>query len=198
MSRDAVIAGHNEVFDLCPADKAAELHNLCSSSRPDSSSLSSIAAAIHVVLGPKVLEEESFVMATVRNPYDRCVSSWMYTASWWCSFPEFVELLASRGLDSAEWNWHQRTHLCPQKPHLLDASGALAVDFVGRVEHLDDDIAAALDLLQLPNHDLAHDNRQEYEQADFRDYYTSEHLRDLVYSVYKDDIHFLGYTFSGE
>ena len=75
----------------------------------DSSHLKSIAAATRIALASNDghanadstatsphTRNKAFTFAVVRNPYDRAVSSWMYTASWWCSFPDFVELLAER------------------------------------------------------------------------------------------------------
>lgn len=36
------------------------------------------------------------------------------------------------------------THINPQQPCVVSANGGWAADFIGRVEHLDEDLAAVL------------------------------------------------------
>jgi len=162
----------------------------------DSSYLESIAAATRIALADAtapVHDDSTFTFAVVRNPYDRVVSSWMYTASWWCSFPEFVELLASRGLRSTEWTWHQRVHICEQAAHLLDGEGRVGVDYIARVEHLEEDMAELCTLLGLPRCEIPRENGQE--RGDYRGYYTSERLKSLVREVYTTDFQLTGVEF---
>lgn len=149
---DLVVGGHNECLELCSVDskKLDSYRSMCSGSSNtiDTSKLSSIAAATESCLGTETYKT-AYKFAIVRNPYDRAVSSWLYTRRPEQSFEDWAEVLASRGLASEEWTWHERTHICAQLPHLRDCSSSrahdrdtkLAVDFVGRFEALDDAIA---------------------------------------------------------
>ena len=135
---------------------------------------------------------------------------------------QFVELLARRGLESSEWTWHERVHICSQLSHLrvpekdyeahseppLEANtGKVAApkkslpDFIGRFEALADGEAAirlALGLSTVSESPLGpgkipHKNRQEREP--YQSYYPNARTRELVYSVYKEYIDFFGYSF---
>ena len=143
-------------------------------------------------------------------------------------FGAFLELLRERGLHSPLWNWHQRLHLCAQLPHLLhassdedeegeeeddvdddddeDAIGRMAVDFVGRVEHIQEDVAAVFAALGIEGPSslqspsplsssslVPHENRQE--RRHYRAYYTSERQKRIVSDIYRRDIEFFGYSF---
>jgi hypothetical protein len=195
---DAIVGGHNESLELCggSAEKLQAFQGLCGGNGTviDTSRLSSIAAATRIGLGAAAYDA-SFVFAFARNPFDRCVSSWMYTYSWKLPFPEFVELLAARGLDDPAWTWHERVHLCAQRPHLsLGAEGAPTPAFVGRTEDLAGGIAEVCRRLGVapPAGALPHENKQE--RADYRSYYT-DRTRDLVGQVYRQDIDYFGYEF---
>ena len=141
-------------------------------------------------------------------------------------FAEFLEVLQSRGLGSPLWNWHERLHLCEQLPHLLHATasattttaatataatarefddsddpfGRMAVDFVGRVERIKEDVGAVLRTLGVGVDDasalmsaLPHQNKQV--RRHYRGYYSSERQRQIVHNIYKRDLEFFGYSF---
>ena len=101
-----IIGGHNECFEMAQKspEKLDAFSKMCPGSGAgiDTSKLESIALATRSIIGVE-LYSSSLVFAFVRNPYDRAVSSWMYTYSWKLDFPAFCELLAERGPYHAEW-----------------------------------------------------------------------------------------------
>lgn len=106
------------------------------------------------------LWRDYFVVTFVRNPYQRVVSSYRMMA----------RQLARDGALAASFSWPRfsadpaafaddceadprcqtkgrefvYTHINPQQPCVVSANGGWAADFIGRVEHLDEDLAAVL------------------------------------------------------
>ena len=86
VSFNFVVGGHNEALTLCGEDvaKLSDLRKLCSkgsqhSNDLDTSMLCSVAEGTRIGLGLAAFDSPStFVFTFVRNPYERCVSSWMY------------------------------------------------------------------------------------------------------------------------
>ena len=76
--------------------------------------------------------------------------------------------------------------------YLADASGCLAVDFVGRFERFEHDARSLLRLLGVEPAALPHLNLSEH--GDYRDWYTPE-TRDLVAQRFHRDIAAFGYEF---
>mmetsp|Transcript_57683 Transcript_57683/g.130706 ORF Transcript_57683/g.130706 Transcript_57683/m.130706 type:complete len:259 (+) Transcript_57683:55-831(+) len=207
LGAEATVGGHNECLELCGGSlaKLEAFRLMClpaatssdKASTIDTSYLRNIAEATRVGVGAEVYDS-SFKFAFVRNPYDRCVSSWQFTYSWVGPFSEFVELLAERGPNSPVWNWHERVHVCEQLPHLVDPStAALTVDYVGRVEELSEGVGHVCRELGLESENVhvPHENRQNRELGSYREYYNCDRLKELVYRIYKKDIDFFEYTF---
>ena len=75
---------------------------------------------------------------------------------------------------------------------LVDADGKLGVDFVGRLENLEADVAAVATRLGLPPVSLPHRNRAE--SKPWRDYYTPRSMQ-WVSDRWRTEIGTFGYRF---
>lgn len=142
----------------------------------------------------------SFKFSFVRDPLERAYSAYAYLrgnplakrdmaahrlVSQYRDFDDFV----GRWL-SAE-NLHKQLHFVPQSDFLCDSLGHLALDFIGRQEHLEEDfrmLRARLNLdVQLP-----HLNASQTRPSSARDL-CSTRTRRLVRRAYQRDYQLLGY-----
>jgi len=157
---------------------------------------------------PENILASYFKFGFVRNPYARLVSAWAFLGSKKGYFPKtidfttFVHAATQNNLESLndspprheysiyvdiEW------HVMPMRSHLYDASGNLLVDFVGRVENFENDIARIFRRLKISD-----SNRQEIPSknttghASYDRYYTKD-LKRLVYEYLREDFETFGY-----
>jgi Sulfotransferase family len=119
-----------------------------------------------------------------RNPWDRQVSWYLYKTKSKTKRPSFEQFMQSH-----------RAFIDNHDIYMMD--GGLAVDFLGRYEHLEDDLNTALAAAGVeqritvpkvnvtPNKDAS---------RDYRSYYTPE-LRDRVAEWYAPEIKLLGYDY---
>jgi len=126
-----------------------------------------------------------FKFAFDRNPWDRQVSWYFYKTKSKATRPSFEHFMASR----------RRAYVDNHEIYMDD--GALAVDFLGRYESLDADLAKALAMagvekrLAVPKANVTPDKG---ERKDYRSYYTSK-TEALVADWYAPEIKLLGYGF---
>lgn len=126
-----------------------------------------------------------FKFAFDRNPWDRQISWYFYKTKTKASRPSFERFMQSR----------RRAYV--DNYEIYSEGGALAVDFLGRYESLDDDLAKALQMagvgkrLEVPKSNVT-PNKQA--RQDYRSYYTPE-TEALVADWYAPEIALLGYTF---
>ena len=126
-----------------------------------------------------------FKFAFDRNPWDRQVSWYLYKTKSKSIRPSFERFMQDR----------RRAFVTNYAQYTID--GALAVDFVGRYENLQDDIAKALDLagvgrhLEVPRTNVTPDKDQ---ARDYRSYY-SDATRKRVAEWYAPEIALLHYGF---
>lgn len=152
-----------------------------------------------------------FAFGFVRNPWSRMVSWWEMT-QWFKrrasrGEPEAVRHLATNPFLAAvvrDYDTfadflgrgpedHARLRR-PQVDYLTSPKGR--VDFVGRTEHLADDMARLVDSLGLPRGTtVPHRNRTRL-QAHWRTYY-DDRTRERVGEVFAQDLAEFGYTFDG-
>ncbi len=126
-----------------------------------------------------------FKFAFDRNPWDRQVSWYLYKTKSKRARPSFERFMASR----------RRAYVDNYRLYTID--GALAVDFLGRYERIEEDLNKALDMAGAgvrvavprtnitPNKDAA---------RDYRSYYSPD-TRALVAKWYEPEIALLGYGF---
>jgi hypothetical protein len=126
-----------------------------------------------------------FKFAFDRNPWDRQISWYFYKTKSKATRPSFERFMASR----------RRAYVDNHEIYMDD--GAMAVDFLGRYESLDDDLAKALAMagvetrLAVPKANVTPDKG---ERKDYRSYYTPK-TEALVADWYAPEIKLLGYGF---
>ncbi len=126
-----------------------------------------------------------FKFAFDRNPWDRQVSWYLYKTKSKSIRPSFERFMQDR----------RRAFVTNYAIYTIDS--ALAVDFVGRYENLQDELAKALDLagvgrhLKVPRTNVTPDKDQ---ARDYRSYY-SDATRERVAEWYAPEIALLHYGF---
>jgi tetratricopeptide (TPR) repeat protein len=137
----------------------------------------------------------------IRNIYSLLVSlyHWSRDAQWQfpqqfdnnipesLSFEDYIHRLANR-----ETPWPSRHFLNIQL--FSHPSGALAVDWINRMEHLQEDMAAMTEAWGLQTVDIGHQNANT--KGDYRGWY-SDKLADLVRDTWRADVDLFGFTFDG-
>lgn len=135
-----------------------------------------------------------FKFGFVRNPWDRVVSLYLRQQGLemrdQLAFDEFVDWIKY----SSSTSIHPTPHT-NQLDWLVDASGELLVDFVGRFESLATDWTTAANRLHLPT-ELAHVNENPLNVNPYQTYYTPQ-TQAIIARKFAVDIEYFGYTFDG-
>lgn len=128
--------------------------------------------------------ENYFVFAFVRNPWDRFVSTASYLG---IQFDNFVK------------NYYQHlevpqvyTHSLPLNLYTHFEDGIVFVDYIGRMENIQQDFDEICDHLQLARIKLPHRNRSVHSHYSM---YLDQAAFKLMNSVYRKDIDYYGYQF---
>jgi len=142
------------------------------------------AARVRAYVGEEVWRSY-FKFAFDRNPWDRQVSWYLYKTKSKRIRPSFERFMRSR----------RRAYVDNFAIYTID--GALAVDFVGRYERLEEDLNKALEMagagrrLQVPRTNVTPNKEAD---RDYRSYYSAD-TKALVADWYKPEIALLGYGF---
>ncbi len=146
------------------------------------------AAQVRAYVGEEVWRGY-YKFAFDRNPWDRQVSWYLYKTKSKTTRPSFETFMASR----------RRAYVDNHEIYMLDGrvDGELAVDFLGRYEHLEEDLNTALaaagvkQKISVPKVNVTPNKDG---SRDYRSYY-SEELRALVANWYAPEIKLLSYEF---
>ncbi|MES1925757.1 sulfotransferase family 2 domain-containing protein [Salinisphaera sp. T31B1] len=152
------------------------------------------------VFEPRILLDY-FKFTIVRNPWDRLVSAYSF--------------LRAGGMDDADRNWYaaelshlpdfeafvtqwlsresvwRGVHFYPQSYFVESEDPRVALDFIGRFENLADDFAYIAERLGV---EATLALRNDSQRGNYEDYFTPK-TRDIVASVYAEDIRRFGYEF---
>jgi hypothetical protein len=82
-----------------------------------------------------------------------------------------------------------------QKEFVCSSDGELLLDFVGKMENLDEDFKYVCRTVGLPLIELKQDNVTNH--LPYPKFY-SDHTRELVESTFAEDIEFFGYSFDSQ
>ncbi len=133
--------------------------------------------------------------AFVRNPWARLVSQYKQFKR-----PHFLHnenrlKLHEASLVSFEAFVHRYTEdPRPMWKFLSDENGNLAIDHIGRFEHLESDFNKICRDLALPKIQIAHLNPAQGSTKKYQDYYSPQ-LLDKINPILKKDAQLFGYTF---
>lgn len=147
-----------------------------------------------------------FRFVSVRNPFDALVSMWTRAADrvreaeenpdHWLHREEGL-LAARRRMAAMGFEEWIETRFGDRAKATLYTEYAEGMDFVVRFERLDDELAVALARVGIDHTEPLHKvNPTRGRSSDYRTYYTPR-LRDLVASVYEEEMLRFGYDFDG-
>jgi len=157
------------------------------------------ASQYRKIFGPTTFRKY-FKFTFVRNPYSRLLSAYLFLKEggmndknrrWaeenlhpFSTFQDFV----------SKWvtpeNIYSYYHFLPQHHFLCDKNMNLLVDFIGRIENIEDDFATICNRLDVKT-DLQTLN-QKSESRDWKSYYNPSMI-EVVHDVYQKDFELLGY-----
>jgi hypothetical protein len=147
---------------------------------------------------PKEFFDQLFKFAFVRNPWDLQVSSFHHIRrerpQYLSGHEDFAAFLRWKLDPERPYQYHIDTSIESQTDYLIDLSGRVVVDFIGRYERLGEDFAEACRRIGLPAPALPHQRQARDRQKDYRGYYTDE-TAELVARHFARDIEILGYGF---
>jgi chondroitin 4-sulfotransferase 11 len=154
-----------------------------------------------------------FKFCFVRNPFERLVS-WFnmldhnrkfqkkdkflkYITDNSTTFSEFLNLTEIILDDYDNYSYrgnidYPKSIKFNQLDYITDSNGHIAVDFIGRLENINDDFNFILDKIGQPLHTL--EKRNSFNRDHYRSYYTDEDI-EKVYKMCKRDIEYFKYEF---
>jgi len=134
-----------------------------------------------------------FKFGFVRNPWDRAVSIFVNRRNRHGleSFEEFVEQY-NYSSDFCKWPTRKRHQL----DWFTDSQGRMAMDYVGRFETLQQDLAQICNRLAIapPEHLIHAHKRDDHAKRHYSEYYTDK-TREIIARKFRRDIEFFGYEF---
>jgi len=154
--------------------------------------------------------DQYFSFAFVRNPFDACVSRFLYHHREDKKNPQ--DLLFQRfskdkdGVSSwikslktddcwadDKYNW--KDTFKTQKKFLSDDSNTkILVDFVGKFEHLNDDFQKICDTIGCDNNLKGIHKNSSTRKSNYREYYDDDAI-EIIESRYKEDLEYFNYEF---
>jgi hypothetical protein len=147
------------------------------------------AVEIKNILGAEQWDK-MFSFGYVRNPWDWQVSLYHYMLEFTGHHQhEFIKTLKSFD-EYIEWRVHHDLHL--QSEFFVDQNRQLIVDFVGKMENVEQDFAKITHTIGLNDVKLPHKNKSQHKP--YADYY-SNHSRELVQKYFAEDIERFQYSF---
>jgi hypothetical protein len=143
--------------------------------------------------------EDYFSFAFTRNPWDRAISDYFWMQSDLGIGDTFRNWLLLqnrfniRRLKQPPESSHTRAdHLLNQCDFILDEDDISMVNFIGKVENLQEDFNTVCDKIGIPRQQLPHKNKTEHKH--YTEYYDEE-TRQIVAEKYAKDIEHFGYKF---
>ena len=134
-----------------------------------------------------------FKFAFVRNPFDRFVSTCFFLNR---SSPDFADIAVEFMKQRLPLpRFRERVLVRPQYRQLVDERGAIALDYVGRYEDLQQSYDAICEAIGIASTELGKKNTSQH--SAFMNYYDDE-LRQMVADFYAEDLRLFGYEYPGD
>lgn len=154
-----------------------------------------------IIAAKEMLPQEYFdrllKFAFVRNPWDLQVSSYHHLrrerprlVEGVADFPAFVRWKLDPG---RPYQYHLDTSIEHQSDYLIDLSGKIVADYVGRYERLQEDFDVICERIGIAPRRLPH-RRKATDREDYRRYYDDE-TAGLVADYFRRDIENFDYAF---
>lgn len=147
---------------------------------------------------PEAYFASLFKFAFVRNPWDLQVSSYHHIRRerphLMQGIDDFPSFLRWKLDPDRPYQYHVDTSIQLQTDYLIDLSGKVVVDFIGRYENLAGDFASICSRIGVPELSLPHKRKAADRKQDYRSYYTDD-TAELVAEHFARDIGMLGYGF---
>lgn len=145
--------------------------------------------------------EKYFKFAFVRNPWDRAYSEYLYMKKMHCECNQEEAQMSFKDYIKNNFKCSWRDHVSPQYEFLVDSSGEIAVDFLGKFENFQEDLGKVLRKIgadQFEKIPLINKTRtiMEKNKNPYWLYYDDE-TQEIVGSKYKKDVDLFGYNFLG-
>lgn len=138
---------------------------------------------------PSSVFENFFKFAFVRNPWDWQVSLYHYAKQ--SPTHHQHELVNKLGSFESYIHWRVNNDCHLQREYLFENDRCL-VDFIGKMENLQTDMATICEKLQIPKLSLPHTNKSK--RKHYSEYY-NQRTRQLLAKYFAEDIETFQYTF---
>lgn len=142
-----------------------------------------------------------FKFVIIRNPYDRMISAWKYLFSGKQFHPKYIDM--KNNLEAfltdlpdfweRKYDRHIATHTAPIWNDITDHHGNLLVDYIVKLEDIDQELQVLNNALNTRIDHFEHINKNRMDK-EYRKYYSETSLK-LMEQLYHDDIEKLGYCY---
>ena len=139
---------------------------------------------------------EYFKFSFVRNPWDWLVSNYFYCRGMHSPYrnrrpKNFIQ--KSKDLNFQAWlYWYIDGEKGTQKEMIVDSSGEIGVDFVGKLENYQSDFNKVCNKLNIKRAKLPHINTTKHKN--YKKYYNEDTIK-LVQEAYSEDVNSFQYKF---
>tara|TARA_B100000579_G_C22667132_1_gene773788 strand:+ start:209 stop:796 length:588 start_codon:yes stop_codon:yes gene_type:complete len=152
----------------------------------------------HRLLGHYDIRSSYFKFGFVRNPYSKFVSEYNYFKKLYKTHPDIISFSSelcdfktfARNINKVDWPEHR--YMQYKFFTLKGKTPYQSMDFIGRMENLQQDFDIVCEKIGIPRQELPHANLTNSKH--YTEYYDDE-TRELVAERYAKDIEYFGYKF---
>ena len=133
----------------------------------------------------KINTKDFFTFTCVRNPWSRSVSSFFYEHRFNSKLTCFKNFIKKP-------TYANNQHALSQYEYIIDHKNCPSVDFIMKLETLQEDFNTVCDKIGIPRQQPPHRNKTNHKH--YTEYYDDE-TREIVAKKYAKDIEYFGYQF---
>jgi hypothetical protein len=143
-----------------------------------------------------------FRFTFTRNPWSRAISDYLWMTNTDVNssremrkgtFSEYLNNKNDFNIKNLKnKSFYRYDHILPQTDFILDENGQSMVNFIGKIENLQQDFNTVCDKIGIPQQELPHANKTNHKH--YTEYYDDE-TREIVAQKYARDIECFGYKF---